>query len=88
MSNSIDSRIFANIINFFFQRSIERALPIIHKDVDSTLMNLGLKTEAFFHEANKRMGPYLTEAGKKAEVLWVEIQRRNDLVCCRQISYR
>ncbi len=55
-------------------------MPIIHKDVDSTLMNLGLKTEAFFHEANKRMGPYLTEAGKKAEVLWAEIQRRNDLV--------
>jgi hypothetical protein len=45
-------------------------------------MNLGLKTEAFFHEANKRMGPYLTEAGKKAEVLWAEIQRRNDLVSC------
>ncbi len=58
-------------------------MPIIHKDVDATLMNLGLKTEAFFHEANKRMGPYLTEAGKKAEVLWVEIQRRNDLVSCR-----
>jgi hypothetical protein len=56
-------------------------LPIIHKDVDTTLINIGLKTEAFLSEANKKMGPYLTEVGKKAEVLWAEIKRRNDLVC-------
>jgi hypothetical protein len=55
-------------------------LPIIHRDVDSTLMNLGVKTEAMLSEANKRMGPYLTTAAVKAEALWVEIKRRNDLV--------
>ncbi len=55
-------------------------MPIIHRDVDSTLMNLGVKTEAMLSEANKRMGPYLTTAGVKAEALWVEIKRRNDLV--------
>ena len=62
-------------------------MPIIHKDVDSTLMNLGIKTEAFLVEANKKMGPYLTEVGKKAEVLWAEIKRRNDLVsfCCPRV---
>ena len=63
-----------------FQRNIERALPIIHRDVDSTLMNLGLKTEEFLREVKIKMGPYVTEAGKKGDVLWTEIQRRNDLV--------
>jgi hypothetical protein len=43
-------------------------------------MNLGVKTEAMLSEANTRMGPYLTTAGVKAEALWVEIKRRNDLV--------
>lgn len=62
------------------QRSIERALPIIQRDIDSSLLNLGLKTEAFFNEANKKMGPYLSSAGTKAEALWVELKRRNDLV--------
>ena len=62
------------------QRSIERAMPIIHRDVDSTLTSVGIKADAILNDANKKVGPILTTAAEKAEILWAEIKRRNDLV--------
>ena len=70
------------------QRSIERALPIIHRDVDATLMSVGAKTETLLNDANKKVGPVFATAAEKAEVLWVEIKRRNDLVSAWLVSLR
>jgi hypothetical protein len=43
-------------------------------------MTVGAKADTFLNDANKKVGPILTTAAEKAEALWVEVKRRNDLV--------
>lgn len=45
--------------------SIQRAVPIIQKDVESQLMSLGKRTEKFYKETEKMTRPYIKNTVKK-----------------------
>jgi len=58
------------------QRSIERALPLIQKDVDMKMSDLGVKATKWMEKTR----PYTTKAQENAEWLWEDFKRRNDIV--------
>ena len=58
------------------QRSIERALPVIQKDFDATLIQVTKKTDEWLTNAK----PYTAKATETAHWLWEEFKRRNDIV--------
>ena len=47
------------------QKSIDRALPMMQKDVDSTMLMMGNKVEVYWKETNKALGPYAAQVGKR-----------------------
>ena len=62
------------------QKSIERALPVIQRDFDTTYNNMASKAELVVGDLSKSIGPYAETARTKAEWLWEDLKRRNDLV--------
>jgi len=58
------------------QRSIERALPIIQRDVDAKLAELSVKASQLLDQTK----PYTKKAQENAEWLWEDFKRRNDIV--------
>jgi len=58
------------------QSSIERALPLIQRDVDAKLAELSLKTSQLIEQTR----PYTKKFQENANWLWEDFQRRNDIV--------
>jgi len=58
------------------QRSIERALPIIQRDVDVTMAELSLKASQLMEQTR----PYTKKLQENSEWLWEDFKRRNDIV--------
>jgi len=52
------------------QASVERALPVIRRDVDATMASVGKQAEALFSDASKALEPYLKEAGVRGRAAW------------------
>ncbi len=52
------------------QRSIERALPLITRDVDATFHHLGKKAEEIYMESARTLGPYAREAAASGLAAW------------------
>ena len=59
------------------QRSIERALPVIKKDVDATATIIGKKAEGFYEKSAKMTGPYLEGVAVKGVAAWEELKKRS-----------
>ena len=65
--------------------------PDIYDCINNHSMNFDLsdsKQADLKDDANKKVGPVFATAAEKAEVLWVEIKRRNDLVSAWLDSFR
>lgn len=60
------------------QKSIERALPLIRKDVDLTLINVSKRTEAFYADAAERLGPMAKTAEASAKQAWKSTKKFGD----------
>jgi len=58
------------------QRSIERALPIIQRDVDVKMAELSLKASQLMEQTR----PYTKKLQENSEWLWEDFKRRNDIV--------
>jgi len=58
------------------QRSIERALPIIQRDVDVKMAELSLKATQLLEQTR----PYTKKLQENSEWLWEDFKRRNDIV--------
>ena len=58
------------------QRSIERALPIIQRDVDVKMAELSLKASLLMEQTR----PYTKKLQENSEWLWEDFKRRNDIV--------
>jgi len=58
------------------QRSIERALPIIQRDVDVKMTELSLKASQLVEQTR----PYTKKLQENSEWLWEDFKRRNDIV--------
>jgi len=58
------------------QRSIERALPIIQRDVDAKLAELSVKASQLMEQTK----PYTKKAQENAKWLWEDFKARNDIV--------
>jgi len=56
------------------QRSIERALPIIQKDMDMTLAQMNKKTNQWLAETR----PYTLKATETLNWIWSDIKKRNE----------
>ena len=56
------------------QRSIERALPIIQKDMDMTLAQMNKKTNQWLAETR----PYTLKATETLIWIWSDIKKRNE----------
>jgi hypothetical protein len=57
-------------------KSIERAMPVIQKDLDVTMVNLGKKANVLMDQAK----PYTIKAQDKAAWLWADLKERNNIV--------
>ncbi len=44
------------------QRSVERALPVIRRDVDAAFLTVGEKAEDFYKDGSETLGPYVKKA--------------------------
>merc|ERR1719189_1364798 len=58
------------------QRSIERALPLIQRDVDLKLAELSVKASLLIDQTK----PYTKKAQENAKWLWEDFKARNDIV--------
>merc|ERR1719189_2469798 len=58
------------------QKSIERALPIIQRDVDVKMAELSLKASQLMEQTR----PYTKKLQENSEWLWEDFKRRNDIV--------
>ena len=58
------------------QRSIERALPIIQRDMDSSLIKMNKKA----NELIAQTIPYTQKASETAQWIWEDFKKRNDIV--------
>ena len=59
--------------------SIERALPVIRRDVDATFAHIGKTAEVYYERSAETLGPFVKDAGVAAGKAWTEVKRRHQI---------